>query len=373
MRDRKYNIYIDESGDPIFSKSSSKHLVFSSIIIDAKNQIKVNRELSEIMARYNLREFKSSKIGNEKKRIVILEEILKIDFKVLTLFVLKNKLQGEWRLYKKVLYKYAHNRLNSELNDLFQNKRVFLDRYGSDEYQKSLKMYLDKKLNLFDETILIKSAKDENLLQLSDLFSGTIRKYYSGEFSNKEFFRKLFFERSLRTIIFPNDLPRFIFNEKFEKDKDLAKITIETAELYLEKIKKKEQFFPLKIILEYLIFHAKYHDKKIYTPELIDWIRTNGYDYSEESFRGKIIGKLRDEGVVIAGSRSGIKIPTTNNELAEHVSFTSNKVIPMIKRLSLTYDVLNSKSEGALPILHHENFDLLKELFEKIREYQTKS
>lgn len=372
----KYSIYIDESGDPIFSNGSSKYLVFSAIIVNSNIKNQISNEIDDIKYKFGLNELKSSsrKLRNEKTRIQIFKEINNLEFKVLTLFILKDKVLAEWRLNKKVFYKYTQKIINSELHKIFENKTIVLDRYGSDNYQESLKNYLDKQLDLFNETVIIKSAKNENLIQLADLFSGTFRKFYLEEFENTTFFENLFNDHNLRLIIFPNSLFRLKFKENLNKeDEELSNITISQAEQYLDEIKHNKIFEPKKIVLEYLLFHAKYNDKKIYTTELIDWLKFHGYKFSEENFRGNIIGKLRDNGVIIAGSRSGIKIPISSKELTEYFSFTSNKVLPMINRLSISFDVLNSKSNGKLSILKNKNFDFLKKLFEIVRKQKINS
>ena len=372
----KYNIYIDESGDPIFSNGSSKYLVFSAVIVNAGIKNSISTKIDTIKKKFGLNELKSSSrnLRNERKRIQIFEEINNLDFKVLTLFILKNKVLGEWRLNKKVFYKFTQKIINSELHKIFENKTIVLDRFGSDKYQKSLKNYLDKQLELFDETVIIKSAKNESLIQLADLFSGTFRKFYLKEFKNTTFFKNLFNYHNLRLIIFPNDLLKINFKQNYSKeDEELSKITISQAEQYLKEIEHNKILEPNKIVLEYLLFHAKYNDKKIYTPELIDWLKFHGHKFSEENFRGNIIGKLRDNGVIIAGSRSGIKLPISSRELTEYFSFTSNMILPMINRLSISFDVLNSRSSGTLSILKNENFDLLKKLFEVVREHKINS
>lgn len=370
----KYDIHIDESGDPIFSENSSKYLVFSSIITQSEKTESICIELEKIKERYNLNEFKSNKISSEIRRINIFKDLMNLDFKVITLFVIKDKIVGDFTKNKKVFYKYTQKLLNSELHKLFNNKRVVLDRWGGDTYQASLKIYLDKQLNLFGDNLIIGTAKNEVLIQLADLFSGTFRKFYLEEFNNISFFTELFDKINLRTIIFPDRLSRLGFNDKYKnEDLLLAKTTISRAEKYVDDIKGKTHLQPQKIILEYLLFHVKYDDKKIFTPELIDWLKLNGYRFnSTEKFRAEVIGKLRDEGIIIAGSRNGIKIPVTNGELAEYISFSSNMVLPIISRLSKAYDILNSESMGNLNILRDENFKLLKELFKSVESYKIK-
>ncbi|MGB2153418.1 MAG: DUF3800 domain-containing protein, partial [Flavobacteriaceae bacterium] len=56
----KYSIYIDESGDPIFSNGSSKYLVFSAIIVNSNIKNQISNEIDDIKYKFGLNELKSS-------------------------------------------------------------------------------------------------------------------------------------------------------------------------------------------------------------------------------------------------------------------------------------------------------------------------
>ena len=74
-------------------------------------------------------------------------------------------------------------------------------------------------------------------------------------------------------------------------------------------------------------------------------LNQNNIYYSEEDFRKDVIGSLRDDGIVIAGSRKGLKIPMSHTELADYLNYSSSRILTMIKRFKEIKIYLNSKSK----------------------------
>jgi len=90
------------------------------------------------------------------------------------------------------------------------------------------------------------------------------------------------------------------------------------------------------------------------TGELMKWLDENGYDYEEEEFRSNIIGSLGDDGIIISGSRRGLKIPITMGEMLDYINYSSRQFIPMIKRTKRAVEVLKAKSLGTIDLLEYE-------------------
>lgn len=95
----------------------------------------------------------------------------------------------------------------------------------------------------------------------------------------------------------------------------------------------------------------------------------NGIKYKEEEFRKEIIGHLRDDGVVIASSRKGLKIPVTESELVDYLNYTSSRYLTIIKRLKKTYNTLNGMSLGKIEIFENKEFEIHKKIFKILDEY----
>ena len=66
---------------------------------------------------------------------------------------------------------------------------------------------------------------------------------------------------------------------------------------------------------------------------------------TEEQFRSEIISSLRQEGLIIVGSRKGLKIPTTIDDFVNYISFSSNMALPILKNLKRAITFFSAKSD----------------------------
>jgi hypothetical protein len=366
--------YIDETGDPRFNEGASPFLEFSAVLIEANNKDEIVCSLNSIQENLNLSEFKSSKIRKESRRIQILNELKDIEFKFINLIIDKSKVIGDWKNIPAVFFKYSQNILNAELHRLYSDRAVTIDKFGDEKYQQSLKEYLEKDLQigLFDNTINIGSAKNNILIQLADFVAGTHRKLISGEYQEPEVISNFLSNKELHIIKWPDNFQRFIINSiNNEQDKQIADIAISYAENYIAKNKHIPDNKARIMILEYLLFQVKFNDYKryIYSNELIDWLYQNNINYKEEEFRKEVIGHLRDDGVVIASSRKGLKIPMSVSELSDYLNYTSGRYLTIIKRFRETYNTLNGTSLGKIDLFETEEFKIHKDFFKILDQH----
>jgi arsenate reductase-like glutaredoxin family protein len=173
-------------------------------------------------------------------------------------------------------------------------------------------------------------------------------------------------------LIWPDNFKRFIIDSiNNEQDKKIAEISISYAERYIATNKDKKIFEPRTLVLEYLLFQAQFNNSHsyIYSNELIDWLKQNKIYLTEEEFRKEVIGHLRDEGVVIAGSRKGLKIPLSASELIDYLNYTSSRYLTIIRRFKETYNTLNATSLGKIGIFETSEFEIHKEIFKVLEKY----
>lgn len=366
---KKISAYIDESGDPRFNEGASTHLYYSCILIESEYEPELIIKLQKIKQLLKLQEFKSSSIQSEVRRLTILTKLRDLQFKFLTLSIDKSLVRGEWRKNPRVFYKYTQKLLHKKLHSLYDEINITLDKFGSPEYQKSLKKYLESEfqLELFDSSLEIGSAKDNEMIQLADFFAGTKRKLDLKEFKNGYYFKDKLSEFQLFNFSWPNDFVRILIDEIQDEDNKLiAQNSITSAERFIEANKDSKLELAKVITLEYLLFSVRYINPNdyIFTSEIIDWLRENNLYYSEEEFRSQIIGQLREKNVVIIGSRRGLKIPVSMNELIDYLSFTTSKYLTIIKRTKITIDTIKASSLGKIDILKNDTFKLHKDIFE---------
>ena len=81
---------------------------------------------------------------------------------------------------------------------------------------------------------------------------------------------------------------------------------------------------------------------------------------SEEAFLSVIIGEIRKEGIVVAGTKKGYKLATTVSDVAEYLNHTRLVIMPMLLKLraarcllktSAEYDILMSPEYGDLKMI----------------------
>lgn len=89
-----------------------------------------------------------------------------------------------------------------------------------------------------------------------------------------------------------------------------------------------------------------------------------GYDkLSIQSFRNKIIAKLRDNEVIISSSSSGYKIPSTEKELYDFVNHGKSIIMPMLHRSKICNDVIRMGTEGGIRLFERAEYQQIAKMF----------
>ena len=97
-------------------------------------------------------------------------------------------------------------------------------------------------------------------------------------------------------------------------------------------------------------------------------LRANYARISEQAFRSRVIGVLRDRGVIISSSPKGYKLPSTEKEIFDYYQHVSGVVLPMLHRLNLCNETLRLGTDGSFNILCNENFKGLNTIIEAMRK-----
>lgn len=125
------------------------------------------------------------------------------------------------------------------------------------------------------------------------------------------------------------------------------------------------------IVLQYLLFRFMNNDTRgyIYTYELKDQLaNTELRNMKDQAFRMRIIGKLRDKGVIIASSQKGYKIPSKQAELYDFINHDAKIVIPMLARLKKCRDLVKLGTANELDLLDHPEYQQLQAFFDSLPE-----
>lgn len=360
--------YVDESGDPSFNfqkKGVTKYFVVTCILIEPANIDGFISGANKIRTDYfSGSEIKSSSVSDHFRRKEILSSINNLDFKSYSIAIDKREVdKNSGLVYKKPFIKYINGLLYRKLFRSYSSVEVFCDQHGYPEFQKSFKIYLLKHHNpdLFSETkIYSVDSKEYVGVQIADFIAGSIRSSLDKK------------TRDLIPIIRANSAgieiwpPRkgYISIEDVKGNDDdevIEQYCLAQVKLFLEEnINTKDEDKLLQLaVLEYLL--SKYYDetdyKFTYTKGIMKAVRYNSNDKSDYYFRTKIIGGLRDAGVIIASSSKGLKIPTSVKDLSGFVDESFKKILPMIHRLGVARNQIKLATMGKLDIMAEKDIE----------------
>lgn len=134
--------------------------------------------------------------------------------------------------------------------------------------------------------------------------------------------------------------------------------------LSLEEI---DQINCVKLLLLY--FKAYDYRKYVSTHEIINQLSVDRkVPMKLQYFRTKVIGELRDKGLIIAskssGLKTGYKIPTSAEDLYHFVNHGNSIIIPMLARIKRCRDQINLATRKELDILNKPEYSELKKILD---------
>ena len=384
MDNTKY-AFVDEFGAFGYDFSNSgctTHFIISAIIVDRDNLQIVADGVSAIRQKYFQQgEIKSSKIGkNHKRRITILNELKQLPFHIFAFVCDKQKVYENSGLrFKKTFYKFLNNIVYQELRIAYSNLTITADEIGDNDYIQSFVAYVKSKeitLDLFDNSLFrFQNSKYNVILQLADIISGSLaynydeRKKLDADGYN---YISILGDKILRIKVFPETFETFNVNQNDhnpEYNPEIADICYRKAKYFIETNSKTEDIEIKQqiAILNYLLFRFMNKSPRKYIPtkELINQLVYLGYDkMSLQTFRNKIIAKLRDNEVIISSSTGGYKIPSTEKELYDFVNHGKSIIMPMISRLKTCNDVIRMGTDGKINLFEKAEYHSLSKMFE---------
>ncbi|WP_291104310.1 MULTISPECIES: DUF3800 domain-containing protein [unclassified Flavobacterium] len=372
--------FADEFGNNSFQfKTQGSHFIIATVICNSEKINELEKQVDEIRQnqKFQTGEIKSSGVaGNYKRRIKILEEIIKLDISVYAVIIDKRDLEGKGFSYKKSFYKYLNNLLYKELFRTFPQLDLYVDEHGGNDYMLEFKKYVHKnhQKNLFSGSQFeIQNSKQSNLIQIADFIAGTLGYIYDET-------KKSAYSEEFKTILKPivsdlNFFPKeynFIEFEKSNTDEAFSPFIAEVSLLrindFIEKEsgndqQKMDQINFLKLLL--LFQRVYYKSRYIATKEIFRHLnQSRETPLSEEYFRSKIVGNLRDKGILISSSPKGYKIPTTEKDLYSFIKHGNRIILPMINRINEMHKAIMLASGNKLDLLNNEEFKDLKKIID---------
>ncbi len=371
--------FIDEFGTNSFEfdkQDITTHFIITCILINKENINETQSGLEKIRySFFQTGEIKSSNVGSDdKRRLRILSEIVKLNFQILALVVDKGELEGEGFGYKPSFYKFLNNLVFTDLYKVFAQMDVVMDDHGGEKFMTGFIRYIRKNHppDLFSSlnAIEFQNSKENVLIQLADFISGTLARVYDEK--KKSPFANNFMQVIRRKIGTINFFPKNYISFTYEYDQTDTKIDPSIDEFTMNRINdfinkyetnpdalKKLQVKTLKLLRLYrqTIHYARY----IPTREILEHLNYNNYKkVTEYYFRTNIIAKLRDNDILIASSKHGYKLPVSLADLYDFINHGSTVVIPMLNRIQKCVKMV--KLSSGIDILEKENYKELKQI-----------
>lgn len=378
--------FTDESGAfgwDLENSNVSTHFVISAIIVKEANIDFLREEVEKIRVKHFQKgEIKSSNIGkNHERRKRILADLLQLPFSVFTVVIDKRLLVSSIGLRQKTsFYKFMNNIVHKELRHAFPRLTIIADEIGGSEYMKSFSKYVEERQDVptfFGEVnFSFENSNNDVLIQLADLISGTLAQVYDVHRNTPETpdYEKMLIKKIIRTELYPRSYSNYTVEGSAlseEYDITIANLCYKQAVDFVVKHEddENEEIQAQLIVLKYLLFRFMNNDLRSYIPtkELKRQLSNTAFaDISTQTFRTKIIGKLRDSGVIISGSsaKKGYKIPAKESELFDFINHGTTIIMPMLERLKKCRDLVKLGTANELDLFDKTEYSSLKKYFD---------
>lgn len=374
-------VYIDECGNTdwkSWEKGQSGFFIVTAIIIDSSIDYSlIENCVKKIQDKYySSSEIKSSGGGSDKveRRIEILDKLNELPIQHYSVCIEKEKIiEASGLIYKKSFFKYCNSLLYDRLLRTYENISVEADKHGRQEFMNEFTTYIEKRKSnsLFSGfEFKFTDSKDSAGVQIADYYAGSIRKFIETKRDDLGIKLK---RNSLGVHFWPPNSKNTIIDEldQVEIDDVVQQYSIRQAEIFVEKYSSSDNDEELAraIVVEYMLGEllANHEHGYIYSSELLEVAKKVIPDLKEQSFRQNIIAKIRDEGVIIASSQKGLKIPISESEMLNYYKENQKKVLPMIKRVILADEALRLASSGKKDLLNDNELKELKILIDAMK------
>lgn len=381
--------FVDEYGDSNLDTArggTSGFFIVTAVLVTAGDLQLASTGLEAIRARrFQTGEMKSSSVAqDDERRERILGELGDLPFTFTSVVVDKASVDTESGLrFKPIFFKYVNSLLYMRLNAVFPDLMVYADEHGRGPFMESFVKYIRKNHtpDLFKRSAKVEfaTAATQPLLQIADFVSGTLARYYDPKKRTEAGPAFLNILRSKATGIeeWPpvrREYPTAGLPGQSADDKLVRDVCADAALIVLDRLNEAVASPATwqRDVLSYLYFHNRWVSDTEYvsTNRLLAVLRSKGVRLEERLFRGEVIGALRDQGVIIAPSLKGYKLPVNRSDLMALVTHADRNIGPMLDRLKAARDKVLLASHGRLDILSTEDHAYLRNLLD-IRAHRS--
>jgi len=374
------NVFVDESGtaDLDSTKSGvSRLFIVAAIIVDDQHLAAATEKMNQIANRLaSGGEVRSKRIGTKsERRLAFLEAIQEVPFAYVAMVINKDAVDPASGLqFKRSFHKFTQRILEKRLARYGGGLRVHVDEHGSREFMDGFTDYLAKHIGgtLFYgyEQEFVRS-EDSRLVQLADLIAGSLAYCHdeSKVCDATPQFRELLAKWQIDIAAWPPAGQPVAVNGPDDVTKAPEGLIAATARnravrfLDANRDSDDELARAQAATLEMLLFSRFYEpddNQSVVGAELVHRLEARGFEsMSEQTFRSQVIGRLRDNGIVIAGTWQGYRLAMSSDDIRDYLSHSKNVIVPMLSRIGVArrsvlldtagrYDILESEENAEL-------------------------
>lgn len=358
--------YIDESGSFGFDfnkEGTSLYYVVCAVIVDNTNVPAIESKVAELRSTlFGGKEMKSSSIGsNHSRRVKVLTELLLMDFQLIIMIADKRKFFEDSPLteYKTVFKKFLNQRLYDAMYLAYPKLKIVEDEYGTDEFQQGYRSYVQEHRpasNIFNEYDFdYADSKNSNIVQIADIMAGSVMQHLLD--SGAPDVLRIFQGRIADVVKFPDDYEIYKPSTKpTEHDNAIYQLACKCATDYINEHRdsEDEEIRLRSLFLRLLLYNVRMYSSSryVHSGEIVQELsRLTEKRVTKDFLYRRIIAPLRDDGVLIASSAHGYKIPTRAADIAAYVNQTVSVVGPMLSRIGKCRSQIQKATDSQLDIL----------------------
>lgn len=283
--------------------------------------------------------------------------------------------------YKRTRYKFIHNKLNAVLKRALTRIELVVDEHGSAEFQNECVKYFEKnhESNLFGGiTVRYDDDSNESLLQLADFIGGSLLYCFDPDRTTQEAsgFRELLRSREAGIAFFPigrKTVPQQVLDSEDLNNELLQSVLNNAAADFLTRHENKtHDTAKMQVYTLQRLFGASEYgsgtERCIFSDVLLKELRDLGFQVTKRNFTTDIIGGLRREGVIIAGSPYGYKLALSIEDILEYLDHDNSIIIPMLEKLRLAKETV--KIGVDYDILAKPQFKILSDLVRVLDDFR---
>lgn len=359
--------FIDECGSFGFDFEKagvSSHYIVCAVVINNKNISEHEQKIAVVRKNhFGSKEMKSSSIGsNHPRRAKVLTELLQLDFQLIILIADKRSFYENSPLkdYKKTFVKFLHQKLYDSMYCAYPKLKIVEDEFGSSEFQQGYRKYVCEHRpveNLFNEYDFdYIDSKQGNLVQIADIIAGSVMQHITDPAAPDVL--KIFKSRIVDIVNFPDTFKPYniAVEGNSEFDDSIYQLAYKCATDYVERNKDtdNEEIHLRTLFLRILLYNVQICNSTqfVYSGELVQHLsQISDRKVTKDYLYRRIIAPLRDEGVIIASSVHGYKIPTSVEDIRTYINQTVTVVGPMLNRIGKCRKLIQKQTDGKLDIL----------------------